>query len=319
MKKTSRLKKVLLWSLLLLLILVNVMAFLHARKFTRYTPGLAVRSNSAAHYTVGQKLHMLLTGINNPRPVNKTKPNRPYQTIRLQSNKQIECWLIKAAAPKGTILLCHGYGGDKSKMLDKAYAFLDMGYNTMLIDFMGSGGSEGNQTTIGYKEAEEVHICVTYLNQQGEKNIFVFGTSMGAAATMKALQDYPDLPVKAAILECPFSTMLQTVKNRFENQHIPTIPMAWLLVFWGGAQNGFNAFSHNPVEYAAHITTPVLLVWGEKDDRVKRFENDSIFAAFKGPKKLVTFPEAGHDNYLIRYKTEWTAAMKDYLAVFTNH
>lgn len=316
MKKTSRLKKVLLWGLLLLFVLANVIAFFHARKFTRYAPGLAVRSNSATHYTFAQKLNMLLTGINNPRPENKTKPTQPYTTIRLQSNRQIECWYMKAATPKGTVLLGHGYGGDKSKMLDKAYVLLQLGYNTLLVDFMGSGGSEGNQTTIGYKEAEEVHTCVTWLAQQGEKNIFLFGTSMGAAAAMKALQDYPDMPVKAAILECPFSTMLQTVKNRFENQHIPAIPMAWLLVFWGGAQNGFNAFSHNPLTYAAHIHTPVMLIWGEKDDRVKRFENEEIFTAFKGPKQLVTFPEAGHDNYLIRYKAEWTAAMKDYLAAY---
>lgn len=67
-------------------------------------------------------------------------------------------------------------------MLDKAEACLNMGYNTLLVDFMGSGGSKGTQTTIDYKEAAEVKDCYQYLKQQGHTNIHLFGTSMGAIA-----------------------------------------------------------------------------------------------------------------------------------------
>ena len=74
----------------------------------------------------------------------------------------------------------------KSSLLDKAEIFLNLGYNTFLVDFMGSGGSDGNQTTIGFYEAEEVKTAFNYLEACGEKNIILFGTSMGAAAIMKA-------------------------------------------------------------------------------------------------------------------------------------
>lgn len=46
----------------------------------------------------------------------------------------------------------------KSSMIDKADVFLDLGYNVFMVDFIGSGGSEGLQTTIGYKEAENVKV-----------------------------------------------------------------------------------------------------------------------------------------------------------------
>lgn len=306
--------KRLLYTLILLLLIMNVVAGSHAWKFTHFTPGLTTKTSSSVQYSFSQKLGILLIGVNNPRPQNKKLPNQPFQTIQLQSNKPIECWLLKTTTPaKGTVLLCHGYSGEKSSMLDKAYILLKAGYNIMLVDFMGSGGSAGNQTTIGYKEAEQVKTCVDYLQQQNEQTIFLFGTSMGAVAIMKALKDYPDMPVKGAMLECPFGTMLTTVKNRFANQHIPAFPMAHLLVLWGGLENGFNAFSHNPVNYAKHITCPVLLMYGGSDDRVTPAEINAIFTNLHGPKTQEIFPLAGHENYLDDYRQEWTAAVLNFM------
>lgn len=307
--------KRLLYALVILFIAANLIAAFHAWKFTHFTPGLTTKTSSAIHYSFSEKLGILLTGVNNPRPENKTTPNQPFETIHLQSNKRIECWLLKTATPaKGTVLLCHGYSGEKSSMLTKASIFLKAGYNALLVDFMGAGGAEGNQTTIGYKEAEEVKTCVAYLQQHNEKNIFLFGTSMGAVAIMKALKDNPQMAVKGAMLECPFGTMLTTVQNRFIKQGIPTFPMANLLVLWGGLENGFNAYSHNPVSYARHITCPVLLMYGGADDRVTPAEINAIFANLHGPKQQVTFALAGHENYLEKYSSEWTEAVTNFLS-----
>ncbi|BAV08755.1 hypothetical protein SAMN05421788_101211 [Filimonas lacunae] len=312
MKPTSRLKKSFLWMVVLLILFLNFVAFFHAWKFTHFTPGLPYKTSSRQQLSLTGKLKLGLLGVDNPRPVTKRLPGVPYQDITLQSNKRIACWLITAPNAKGTIVLFHGYTGEKSSMLDKADVFLKAGYTVLLPDFMGSGSSEGNQTTIGYKEAAEVKTCVDYLQQKGEKHIYLFGTSMGAAAIMKAFKDQP-LSVSGVILECPFSTMLTTVQNRFENMHIPAFPMSYLLVFWGGVENGFNAFAHKPVNDARAITCPTLLVYGEKDEKVKPEETQAIFKNLAGPKKLVTFPLAAHDNYLVQYKKEWSEAVTSFL------
>lgn len=91
--------------------------------------------------------------------------------VKLQSNKSIECWHIKTYSSKGTVILFHGYGGQKSSLIEKSDEFIKQGYSTLLVDFMGSGGSEGNQTTIGFKEAVEVKTCFDYLTKSGEKNL----------------------------------------------------------------------------------------------------------------------------------------------------
>jgi len=311
-RKRTKIWKKALWTLLALFVLLNFITYLHAYRFTHFSDPSEPRTSE--HISTLEKIKTLFTGIKNPRPENKFTPTRPYQTIKIQSNKLLDCWLINADNARGTVLLFHGYGGEKSSMLDKAEEFLTMNYNVLLVDFMGSGASEGAQTTIGFKEAEEVKDCFTYIQQQGEKNIHLFGTSMGAVAIMKAINDYKILP-KSIMIECPFGSMYKTVCARFKLVNVPTFPMAGMLMFWGGVQNGFWAFSHNPVDYAKSISCPTLLLFGEKDNRVSREETDSIFSNLKGPKKLVTYPLAGHENYLNKYKEQWVGDIKSFLSI----
>ncbi|MCC6372670.1 MAG: alpha/beta hydrolase, partial [Bacteroidia bacterium] len=244
----NKLLKRSLWALLVLFLLMNVVAAFHAYKFTHFSSSNQAKTKSAKQLSVFDKIKVVFTGINNPRPANKKLPELPYRTLVLKSNKLIECWEIKATENKGTVAIFHGYSGCKATMLDKAYEFLKLGYNVLLVDFMGAGGSEGYQCSIGYHEAEQVKTVNDYLITQHQKQIILFGTSMGAAAILRAVSQY-SLQTNALILECPFGSMLQTVGARFKTMHVPAFPMANLLVFWGGVENQFNAFAHNPTTY----------------------------------------------------------------------
>lgn len=300
-----------LWTLLFVFVLMNVMAMFHAYKFTHFSDKPESERTDPKKLTAGQKISTLFFGVNNPRPRNYETPVSHYEVVRLTSNKKIECWEIKTKKSIGTVVLFHGYGGDKSSMLDKAAILEKLGYSILLVDFMGSGGSEGNQTTIGYFEAEQVKTCYEYLKKKGEKNIYLFGTSMGAVAIMKSIQD-SNLKPKGIILECPFGTMYQTVCSRFKSMNAPTFPMAGLLVFWGGVENGFWAFGHNPSIYAKSINCPTLLLYGAKDQRVSRSEIDEVFRNLNGEKKLIVYPNAGHENYLNDYEKQWTTELQSF-------
>lgn len=312
MKRKKWIKKS-IWTLAAVFVLINVVAVFHSYKFTHFSDGKSVKTEDPQKLTAGQKMKALVFGVSNPRPENKTFPLTDYQTIRLNSNKEIECWSIRKENSKGTVVLFHGFSSEKSSMLDKSDIFQQLGYNTFLVDFMGSGGSEGNQTTIGYLEAEQVKTCYDYLSEIGEKNIYLFGNSMGAVAIMKSISDYEIVP-EGIIIECPFGSMYQTVCARFKTMNVPAFPMAGLLVFWGGLQNGFWAFGHNPIEYATKINCPVLLLYGAKDEKVSKEEEiDKIFNNLAGSKQLKVYQDAGHENYLIRYKDEWTADVREFL------
>lgn len=317
MKKRRWLKRS-LWTIFILFLLLNTVAAFHAWKFTHFDADAHTKPGDEKSLSFGEKLHALVFGVDLPRPVNDHTPSQSYETVVLQSNCRLECWHIKTKNAKGTIVLFHGYGGKKSDMTYKSDEFIKMGYSTLLVDFMGAGGSEGNQTTIGFKEAENVKCCYDYLQQQGEKNIYLFGTSMGAAAILKSLHDYRLQPA-GVVIECPYGTMYQTVCARFKTMHVPTFPMADLLVFWGGLENGFDAFALNPADYARSVHVPALLLYGEQDEKVSRAEIDTIYARLQGPKTLQTFPKVGHNNYLVKYHKEWVQSVDSFLKQSYTH
>jgi alpha-beta hydrolase superfamily lysophospholipase len=294
---------------------MNILAFFHAYTFTHFSTPNKIKTASPDKLNLLTKVKTIFLGISNPRPENTIYPTQKYQTITLQSNKKIEIWTINTPHPKGTVILFHGYGASKSNLLEKSNILLSHDYNTVLVDFMGSGGSEGNQTTIGYKEADEVKTVFEYIKTRGDKNIYLFGTSMGAVAILKAIHDY-NLRPSGIILECPFGSLYQTAVARFKTMHAPYLPMAGLLVFWGGIQNNFWAFAHQPTEYARNVTVPALLLYGEQDKNVSRSEIDNIYANLAGDKYLQTFELAGHQDYLVKYKIQWTNSVNLFLAKY---
>jgi alpha-beta hydrolase superfamily lysophospholipase len=292
---------------------INVVAIFHSYKFTHFNSSSQPKTKNPDQLSLGEKLITLALGVSNPRPENKQLPNKPFEKVSIKSNRNLECWLIKTPNPLGTVILFHGFSGEKSSMLDKAEVFLNLGYQTLLVDFMGSGGSEGNQTTVGFLEAEQVKSCFDYASIQANKKVILFGTSMGAVAIMKAISDYNIKPT-SIIIECPFGSMYKTVCARFKSMNAPTFPMAGLLVFWGGIQNGFWAFGHNPTEYAKNINCPTLLLHGKKDDKVSIEEIDNIYSNINTNKELIIYPEAGHENYLVKYPVKWQNDVSSFLS-----
>jgi uncharacterized protein len=312
LKTKKKIIKRILWTLAIGLILLNIVAFFHSYKFTHYSESKIEKTKDPRQLSFGNKLKTLIFGIDNPRPANIKEPTQKFETIILKSNKEIECWSIKTEKSKGTVVLFHGYSGQKSSMLDKSDEFIKLGYSTLLVDFMGSGGSEGNQTTVGFQEAEQVKTCFDYLTRKGEDKIYMFGTSMGAVAILKAINDYNILPT-AIIIECPFGSMYQTVCARFKTMQVPKFPMAGLLVLWGGVQYGFWSFGFRPTVYAKKVNCPTLLLYGEKDEKVSKQEIEDIYSNLNCKKQLKTFPLAGHENYLIKYKQEWIKYIKEFI------
>lgn len=308
MKLKNRFLKIVLF----LFIIMNVIAFFHAYQFTHFKENKTEKTLSPEKLSYLEKVKTLFLGVNNPKPKSSKIPSQKYQTLKLKSNKEIECWYIQNLNSKGTVILFHGYGAEKSSLIERSDEFQKLGFSTMLVDFMGSGNSEGNQTTIGFKEAEEVKTCFDYISSLGEKNIYLFGSSMGAVSIMKSINDYQIKP-KGIIIECPFGSMYETVCARFKKMNAPSFPMAGILVFWGGIQNGFWGFGHNPSEYAKSIDCPVLLLYGEKDKSVSRKEIDEIYTNLKGIKELKIYKNTGHENYLIKNKMEWTKDVSDFL------
>lgn len=305
--------KILLNTLLAIFILVNIITAFHAYKFTHFynAKDVEVKQQKSGW----DKTEDILFGINVAKNPDSISTATPFQTVYLYTKDSIklEGWLLKTTDnAKGTVILFHGHGGTKAGILLESEEFRKMGYNTLLMDFRAHGNSGGNTTTIGYYEAEDVQLAYSFIKDKGEKNIVLWGISMGAAAVSKAINDYNLQPSKI-ILEMPFGSILNAAEGRIKMMHLPPEPLATLITFWGGTEHGFWAFNMKPAEFVKKINCPVLLQWGRQDPRVTQGETDLIYANITAPKKLVVYGSAGHESLCKKENGKWMNEVQNFL------
>ncbi len=296
-------------------VLLNVVTAFHAYKFTHFYDASEVAANVNAKKTKWDITKEILFGINAVKRPNSVQGDSSFEIIRLVTadKTNIEGWYFKTPnVVKGTVVMFHGHGGTKSGVINEAAEFKKMGYNTFLIDFRAHGNSGGNTCTIGYNEAEEVQLAYNFIKEKGEKNIVLWGISMGAAAISKALNDYALQPAKI-ILEMPFGSIQEAAEGRIKMMGLPPEPLATLITFWGGAEHGFWAFNMKPSEYAKKITTPTLLQWGKNDSRVSESETSLIYQHLPAAKKLVVYDHCGHESLCKKENSKWVLSVNNFL------
>lgn len=301
-------------TVLVLFVLVNIITAFHAYKFTHIYERNEVEIKSKEEKSGWDITKEILFGAKAVKLQNPA-PDSSIETVLLttQDSIQLEAWYIKtAAAAKGTVILFHGHLSKKSSVASEAAGFRQMGYNTLLVDLRAHGGSGGNTCTIGYDESEDVKLAYEYIRSGGEKNIVLWGISMGAAAVSKAISDYSLQPSKV-ILEMPFATIQQAARGRIKMMGVPAEPLSTLTLFWGSVENGFWAFGMKPAAFVKKITMPTLVQWGKNDPRVLQEETDAVYKNLAGKKQLVVYENSGHQSLCDNEHEKWMASVQHFL------
>jgi uncharacterized protein len=222
----------------------NALAYLHARALTRFVAA-GERTPPPEQLNVAGKLKVLLLGTRIPRPVDPCTPaalGLPFETRTLPGDAgSLEAWIIPHTAPRGLVILFHGYAASKAQVLTVAARLHALGWSAVLVDFRGSGGSQGERTSIGYHEARDVAAAVHWAKQElGSGTPVLYGFSMGAAAVLRAVA-VENVPARAIVVEAAFDRMRTTIHHRFEIMNVPSFPLADMLVFWGASRTDSTA------------------------------------------------------------------------------
>jgi len=320
MNQTSRRKKIrfifkwILWVLLVQFVLINISGILYGYKLTHfYEPSLKPLQPSSKNILV--KTWKLFRGPRFEKTVIEEVPHFPYETIDLVTKKniKIEAWYMPVDSSKGTVIMVHGLGGNKSLLMSQAYEFRYFGFNVLFIDLRAHGNSGGNTTTLGFRESEEIKLAYEYIFKKSEKRIFLYGISLGAVVVAKAIYDY-NLAPSGIILDMPFGSLKKLLEGRARILGFPEEPFGVLVTFWSGIERGFNGFRHNTIRYAKKINCPVLMQYGALDRLVTSTETNSIFRNIASDKKkLVIYENAGHDYFLDKDPLKWRKEVSEFL------
>ncbi|MDO8480837.1 MAG: alpha/beta fold hydrolase [Nanoarchaeota archaeon] len=288
--------------LFVLLLAFLSLSYLHAYAFTHPTSNPAFKiEREGMHLTFPNLLKATFLGI---RPIRHIADKNPgevglsYENVTFTStdNLMLKGWFIPSAKQKGTIVLVHGYNGNRGS-LDMADYFHRAGYAILLFDFRGHGESEGDLISFGYYESRDVIGAVNYLKQRGDvdmSRVYGLGQSMGSVALVYAERQQPSF--RGLVLESLFTDFYENSARRFESVYgFPKFPFATSVTFFGGIILHIDGFSFSPLNEISEINTPVYLIHDALDETIRTEDAQKLFDSANEPKEL-WISQAEHAN-----------------------
>lgn len=125
--------------------------------------------------------------------------------------KNLYGWLFKVPESKKIVLLCNGNKDNMSYQLHRIKALKNMGYSVLSFDYSGYGKSKGIPTE--QQIYDDTSTMTAYLRKQyDQKNIILYGYSIGCAAVIYAARRYS---IPTIILESPVPTIKILIENNF--------------------------------------------------------------------------------------------------------
>ncbi|TCP31789.1 prolyl oligopeptidase family protein [Scopulibacillus darangshiensis] len=239
-----------------------------------------------------------------------------YQDIAFKSREgglMLNGWLMKADKPAHKwIILSHGYRGtrliwptiDAGKPGLNLYKMLHShGYNVVAFDFRNSGTSDGDTTTVGYYEQQDLLGAIDDVMRRDPKaQIALMGWSQGAATSLIAASKDPS--VKMVVADSPFSNLRDYLETNLPHwSHLPQFPFTPVILdFWVPILSGLDTNKVSPINAVKNFNGPILLVHSRADDAIPVSNSKAIYNKYKNNKdiKLMTYPKASHtESFLL--------------------
>ncbi|MFN0124255.1 MAG: alpha/beta hydrolase [Blastocatellia bacterium] len=111
-------------------------------------------------------------------------------------------WLLRGTLGAPAIVLAHGYGRNRSELLDMGVRLRNAGYTVLLPDLRGHGASPVRGTSLGVDEGEDLLDAIGHLKSLkvndvipvvDQARIGIYGASLGGYAALVAAQRSTDV------------------------------------------------------------------------------------------------------------------------------
>lgn len=226
-----------------------------------------------------------------------------WKRVSYSNNKGIKLAGLLYAGP-GTdtvIIVCHGFTGSKEgggRAVAMAEELGRRGYATLLFDFSGCGGSEGDFADISLPgHIGDIRCSVDFCLNLGFNRVIAMGRSFGGSAVL--CHGGPDKRV-AAVCAWAAPADLAGVFSGFRNSSLETEGNLAALSGENGVAHIKKSFftdleRHDVASQAALIAPrPLLIIHGEEDAVVPVENARTIFNAAGEPKEIRLIPGADH-------------------------
>lgn len=194
-----------------------------------------------------------------------------YEAVTLLTSDgvQLASWYVPRESARGTVLICHGNGGNIGDRLHVIGLCHELGLNVLIFDYRGYGESAGKPTEAGtYRDALAAWQYLTENRKTPPDKIVVFGRSLGGAVAAElAARVVP----AALIIEAAFTSIPELGQRLY-----PYLPVRFLC-----------RFRYNTREYLQSVNCPVLIAHSREDEMIPFAHGRKLYAAARPPKTFV--------------------------------
>jgi len=190
-----------------------------------------------------------------------------------------------------TILFFHGNAGSLENRTYKLNHFKDLNLNFLIIAWRGFSGNKGKPSEMGlYEDAKS---AIKWLTVRGvnEKNIILYGESLGTGVAVEIAQNKNYAGV---ILESPFTSMINMGKKYY-----PFFPVRFLL------RDKFESYKK-----IINISVPVLIIHGKVDRIVPYDMGKKMYELANEPK---FFYSQEYGDHMVEYDEKLLLALKKFI------
>ncbi len=214
-------------------------------------------------------------------------------TIKTKDNINLLSWYHDKKNKKNkTILFLHGNAGSLENRIHKINHFREMPVNLLIIAWRGFSGNKGSPTEEGlYEDASSAIEWLKY-NGVEEKNIILYGESLGTAVAIEVAQNKNFAGI---ILESPFTSMIDAGKDKY-----PFLPVRLLL-----------KDKYQSDLKIKNISVPILIMHGKVDNIVPFHMGQKMFDLANEPKYFY-FSE--YDDHMMNYDKNLLKNIKSFIS-----
>ena len=215
-------------------------------------------------------------------------------TIPTVGNKFLEVWRIEPTGiSRGTVVLAHGWGRNRDRMVARARLFGRWGFTTVIHSARDHGKSSPCRFMNAVKFAEDIEAVLHWLQEP----VILYGHSAGAGgAIIAASRDSGQ--IELLFLEGCYAYTREALLSlyRWVNAFFgvvfgPTI-LFWMNLFY---RNKLDAYS--PARLAPLVRIPVMLIHGQDDRRFPLAFARTLRQQFKpGQSEIFVAKGAGHSD-----------------------
>ncbi len=192
----------------------------------------------------------------------------PWST-RTADGLTLRGWYCPTPERRRLVVLVHGMGGSRDEMAALGRDIREAGYDVLVFDLRGHGGSDPSRLFMGRRERGDVRAVLAWAVARGYSadRVGWLGYSMGASTLLMEAAQNGD--IRAAVLDSPFGNLPELLRAELtRHSHLPAAFNPGILI---AARLAFGVRTDDlvPLNSARRWgTRPLLLIHGEADDVV---------------------------------------------------